>query len=104
MQIPIGIIGIIELLAAIWVTNKIKNRYIVIVILSLPPIGACCGLVYMSRSNIGGLMACYHVTHTYPCLREVTVYFRARIRLTFVQQSPSCMRGPTSTPRVRQSA
>lgn len=80
MQIPIGIIGIIELLAAIWVTNKIKNRYIVIVILSLPPIGACCGLVYMSRSNIGGLMACYYVTHTYPCLREPTVYDKARTR------------------------
>ncbi|RSH84062.1 hypothetical protein EHS25_005307 [Saitozyma podzolica] len=71
MQIPIGIIGIIKLLAAIWVANKIKNRYIVIVILSLPPIGACCALVYMSRSNIGGLMACYYVTHTYPCLQPL---------------------------------
>lgn len=72
MQMPTGAIGIITLLIAIYVTNRIKTRFIVIAFLCLPAIAGACGLIYIGRDNVRGLMGCYYVCYLFATLRELT--------------------------------
>jgi len=60
MQIPTGCITIIVLVIAIFVTNRIKIRFIIILFLVIPVIGCAAGLVYLPRSNLAGLIGCYY--------------------------------------------
>jgi hypothetical protein len=82
MQIPTGAIGIITLLIAIYLTNLIKTRFIIIAFLCLPAIAGACGLIYIGRDNVRGLMGCYYVCYLFATLRELALgsegYFPAR--------------------------
>ncbi len=69
MQIPVGAIGIIALLIAIFVTNRIKIRFVVILVLIVPIIGGAVGLIYIPRNNIGGLIGCYYTVQLISTLR-----------------------------------
>jgi len=71
MQIPTGVIGIIVLLLAIFITNKIKIRFIILCILILPAIGGAVGLIYVPRTNVRGLMGCYYTLYFYPALQPL---------------------------------
>lgn len=70
MQIPTGCITILVLLCAIFITNRIKVRFIVICFLVVPVIGAAAGLVYLPRSNLAGLIGCYYTVWLISTLRE----------------------------------
>jgi len=70
MQIPTGVIGIITLLTAIFVTNRIKIRFIVILVIILPAIGGAIGLIYVPRKHIRGLLGCQYTLTVYGALRK----------------------------------
>jgi hypothetical protein len=72
MQIPTGAIGVIVMIAAIFVTNKIKIRFIVILFLIVPVIGGAVGLIYLPRNNLAGLIGCYYTVYLIQTLRELT--------------------------------
>jgi hypothetical protein len=72
MQIPTGVIAITTLLIAIFLTNKIKIRFIIVAVICIPAIAGAVGLVYVPRSDVRGLMACYYVLYLFPALRKST--------------------------------
>ncbi|ORX39563.1 major facilitator superfamily domain-containing protein [Kockovaella imperatae] len=62
MQMPLGAIGIIILLTAIYITNKIKLRWPVLAVLTLFPIAGAVALTQVPRDEPGALMAAYYIT------------------------------------------
>jgi hypothetical protein len=73
MQIPTGVIGIITLLAGIFLTNRFKIRWPILACLCLPCIAGAAGLIHVSRSNLRGLMATYYITWFLAGIRESKV-------------------------------
>jgi len=73
MQIPTGAIGVIGLLTGIYVTNKIKLRWPVMVVITLFPIAGAIGLTQVPRSSPGGLMACYYIAYLFSCIQSLLV-------------------------------
>jgi hypothetical protein len=73
MQIPTGVIGIITLLAGIFLTNRFKIRWPILACLCLPCIAGAAGLIRVSRSNLRGLMATYYITWFLAGIRESKV-------------------------------
>ena len=63
----------IVLIAAIFITNRIKCRFIVICTIVVPVIGGAVGLIYVPRSNIGGLIGCYYTVWLIGTLRSSRV-------------------------------
>ncbi|EAL19997.1 hypothetical protein CNBF3240 [Cryptococcus deneoformans B-3501A] len=63
MSIPTGVIGIITLIIGIWLTNRIKTRWIVLVIITLFPIAGLAALCNVDRSNTAGLMASFYIAY-----------------------------------------
>ena len=107
MQIPTGVIGIIILLSSIFITNRIKIRFILIAIIIIPAIGGAIGLLYVPRKHTRGLMGCFYTMYFYQALREpYSVSDWARhLMEPFDVQSRSCTHGPTSTrPELRNAS
>jgi hypothetical protein len=69
MQCPTGVIQIIILVIAIFVTNRIKLRFPVIGCLVFAPIAGAASLIYVNRSQPGSLLAAYYVTVIFGVLR-----------------------------------
>ncbi|AAW44174.1 allantoate transporter, putative [Cryptococcus deneoformans JEC21] len=63
MSIPTGAIGIVTLLIGIWLTNRYKTRWAVLVIITLFPIGGIAALCNVPRDNTGGLMASFYIAY-----------------------------------------
>lgn len=70
MSIPTGAIGIVTLLIGIWLTNRYKTRWAVLVIITLFPIGGIAALCNVPRDNTGGLMASFYIAYPLAGIRE----------------------------------
>ncbi|WVQ81318.1 hypothetical protein IAT38_003441 [Cryptococcus sp. DSM 104549] len=63
MHIPTGVIGILTLLIGIYITNRYKTRWIVLVVITLFPIAGACAICRLPRSNVPGLMASFYIAY-----------------------------------------
>lgn len=70
MSIPTGAIGIVTLLIGIWLTNRYKTRWAVLVVITLFPIGGIAAMCNVSRDNTGGLMASFYIAYALAGIRE----------------------------------
>ncbi|WVR08865.1 hypothetical protein IAU60_005924 [Kwoniella sp. DSM 27419] len=65
LSMPTGAIGILTIVTGIWLTNRYKTRWLVILVICLPPIAGAAAICQLDRANTGGLMASFYVAYVF---------------------------------------
>ncbi|WVQ76603.1 hypothetical protein IAR50_006275 [Cryptococcus sp. DSM 104548] len=73
LQMPPGGIGIMTILAGIFITNKIKLRWPVIATICIFPIAGACALTQVPSTDTGALMASYYVAYLFSAIQPLLV-------------------------------
>jgi len=73
MQMPTGGIGIITLLLAIYITNRIKLRWPVLAVIVCFPIAGAVALTQVPRNKPGALMAAYYVLQVFSGIQPLLI-------------------------------
>jgi cyanate permease len=71
LQMPSGLIAIILLWSATWVTNRWRMRFAVVAGLTLLPIGGALGLLFIPRDRAAPLLVCFYVAMTFGVLNPL---------------------------------